>query len=935
MKQILNVFGLFILLILGSCNGGKKTTLTLPFEKYKLPNGLTVILNPDKSDPIASLAILYHVGSNREVPGKTGFAHLFEHMMFQRSENVGEDQYFKYIEGAGGQLNGGTSFDQTIYFEVVPKNALELAMWLESDRMGYLINTVTPQSFALQQNVVQNEKRQGVDNQPYGFTESILLKALYPKGHPYSWDVIGEMEDLKNATVDDVKDFHNRFYVPNNATLVVSGDYDSVAVRAMIDKYFGEIPSGGEIKKMDPMNVTLSETKKLYHEDNFARAPQLNLVFPVPQMFTKDQYSLDVLAQLLGLGKKSPLYKVLVKDKKLTSAVSVYNNSQELAGEFRINVTASPDTSLDKVEKAIFESFEKFEKEGFTENDLERIKAKLETDFYMKISSVMYKSYMLSMYDVFAGSPDYLMKEVEIMRSVTKQDVLDAYNKYIKGKNYVETSFVPKGQTVLIAEGSVNAGVVEEDITKATQMEVKQTAEEEIKKTPSKIDRSIAPLPGSDPAITIPAVWKSEASNGMKVFGIEQHEVPLITYAITMKGGHMLDDLSKPGVARFTASMLNEGTKNKTPEQLEEAIQMLGASISVRAADENITVSVSSLARNFEKTLALVEEMLLEPRWDEEQFALNKTRTINNLKRNMSNPNYLAYRALDKLICGDNNILSTDVAGTEQSVAAITMDDLKAFYAKNISPSASDFLVVGDVDKAKVEKALTALNAKWAAKEVAMPALSFPPVAEKATLYFVDVPNAKQSVINIGYLSIPRNHPDYYKAEVTNYMLGGTASAKLFMILREEKGFTYGAYSSFSGMEKYGTFSANAAVRSDATLESVTLFRDIMQNYRTTIPQETVDFTKGSLLKGNALRFETIGSLLDMLNTMTSNDLPEDYIKQEEAYLQGLTGDKMVETAQKYIDPMKMYYVVVGDANTQLKPLEKAGLGKPVMFSVN
>jgi zinc protease len=290
---------------------------------------------------------------------------------------------------------------------------------------------------------------------------------------------------------------------------------------------------------------------------------------------------------------------------------------------------------------------------------------------------------------------------------------------------------------------------------------------------------------------------------------------------------------------------------------------------------------------------------------------------------------------LDKLICGDKNILSTDIPGTVQSVEAITMDDLKAFYEKNISPSAADFLVVGDVDKVKVEKALTSLNAKWAAKEVAIPELSFPPVADKATLYFVDVPNAKQSVINIGYLSIPRNHPDYYKAEVTNYMLGGTASAKLFMILREEKGFTYGAYSGFSGMEKYGTFSANAAVRSDATLESVTLFKDIMQNYRTTIPQETVDFTKGSLLKGNALRFETIGSLLEMLNTMTSNNLPEDYIKQEETYLQGLTGEKMVETAQKYIDPLKMYYVVVGDAKTQLKPLENAGLGKPVIFSLN
>ena len=356
---------IFSLLLLAGCGGNKKTSLSIPYETYKLDNGLTVILNQDKSDPITSLVILYHVGSAREVPGKTGFAHLFEHMMFQRSENVGEDEYFKYIEGAGGTLNGGTSYDQTIYFEVVPKNSLELAMWLESDRMGYMINTVTPQSFAGQQNVVQNEKRQGVDNRPYGFTDYIILKNLYPEGHPYSWDVIGEMEDLKNATIEDVKAFHNKYYVPNNATLVVSGDFDTEEVKAMIKKYFGEIPAGEELKKPEPMNITLDETKKLYHEDNFARAPQFTMVYPVCQQFMKDAYSLDVLARLLGEGKKAPLYKVLVKDKKLTSNVRVYDQSLELTGQFEISVTANPSTSLNDVEKAIFEAYDMFETEKF------------------------------------------------------------------------------------------------------------------------------------------------------------------------------------------------------------------------------------------------------------------------------------------------------------------------------------------------------------------------------------------------------------------------------------------------------------------------------------------------------------------------------------------------------------------------------------------
>jgi zinc protease len=924
----------FLCLIVSSCTQEKKESkLTVSNEKYSLANGLTVILNEDKSDPIASLVIFYHVGSNREVIGKTGFAHLFEHMMFQRSENVGEDQFFKYIEGAGGELNGGTDFDQTVYYEVVPKNALELAMWLESDRMGYLINTVTSSSFQQQQNVVQNEKREGVDNMPYGFTDYVILKNLYPKGHPYSWDVIGEMEDLKNSTIEDVKAFHNKFYIPNNATLVVSGDYNKDSVKLLIEKYFGEIPAGQPVKTPEPMNITLGETKKLFHEDNFAKAPQFNMVYPTIQQFTKDAYSLDVLAQLLGDGKKSPLYKVLVKDKKLTSGVAAYNNSMELTGRFNIRITANPSTSLDDVEKGIFEAYDKFEKEKFTEDDLIRIKAQLEINFYNRISSILYKSFMLAYYNVMAGSPDYLVQELDKMKSVTSQDVWDVYDKYIKGKNYVATSFVPKGEANLIAKSSINAGIVEEDITKATEVAITKTAKEDkIEKTSSKFDRSKPPVFGPDPQIKLPVVWNSTSQNGMKIHGIEQHELPILSYSIVIKGGHKLDDINKPGVARYMAQMLNEGTKLKTPEELEDAIKTLGGDVSVYGGDEDITVSVNTLSRNFEKTVNLVEEMLLQPRWDTEQFAINKTRTINNLKRNKANPNYLAWVAYDSLLMGKDNILSKNVTGTVSSVESITMDDLKAFYQKAVSPSVAEFMIVGDVDQARVEKALAGLNKDWKGVDVTMPSLSFPPTPEKGSIYFVDVPGAKQSVIQIGYLALPRTSPDYYKAVAANYMLGGGASAKLFMTLREEKGYTYGAYSGFSGNKTYGTFYANSSVRSDATFESLKLFKDIMLDYRKGVTQDIVNFTKGSLLKANALKFETNYSLLYMLQTMKLNDLPEDYIKQEEDYLSGLTVDKVNETVKKYIDPMRMYYVVVGDAKTQFKGLEKVGLGTPVLL---
>ena len=933
MRNLLKIALLLALVLMTSCKE-KKTgdELSLPFEKYKLDNGLNVILNEDKSDPIVSVAIYYHVGSNREVPGRTGFAHLFEHMMFQQSENVPEDQYFRLVQSAGGTLNGSTNQDRTNYYETVPKNALEMVLWMESDRMGYLSNTITKQALAVQQNVVQNEKRQNYDNRPYGHSSTVMAKAMFPAGHPYSWTTIGEIQDLFNATVEDVKDFHGRFYVPNNATLSISGDFDPVQVRELVLKYFGEIPAGPAIEKLKPLPVTLTETKKLYHEDNFANAPQYTMAFPTPERYSKDSYSLSVLAEILGGGKKSPMYSVLVKEKKLTSGVSVNNMAQELAGTFRISVTANPGIALTDVEKAINEAFTRFETDGFTEKDLVRIKASQETSFYNMISSVSGKSFRLAEYDIFAGDPGFYKQDMAAMQAVTVADVKDVYNRYIKGKNYIATSFVPKGKPELAAEGSVNAGIVEENILTATEVKIESGAAEEIQKTPGSFDRSVQPPLGPEVSVTTPAVWTSSLSNGMKIYGIGYNEVPLVQYNIVIEGGHMLDNISAPGVANMVATMLNEGTETMTPEELEEAIEMLGASVRVSASDEDITMSVNALARNFEKTLAIVDEMLLKPRWDSLSFELAKTRILNGIRRNATDPTYLGSMALSKLILGTDNIYATDVNGTMESVGAITMDDLKAFYEKNFSPSVASFIVVGAVDQPRVEKALASLSSGWASKEVALPAFTFPQAPEKSAVYFVDVPGAKQSNIYIGCLSIPRGNPDFNAATVANYKLGGSFNGYVNLVLREEKGFTYGARTSLSGEKNVGTFTASSAVRSTATLESVEIFRDLMAKYRAGVSQGDVDFTKDALLKGNALRFETPRALLGMLNNMALYGLPADYISKEENYVKNLTVEEVNAQVQKYIDPMKMYFVVAGDAATQMKDLKKLGFGEPILI---
>jgi zinc protease len=913
--------------------GQQPAELKIEFEKYTLANGLDVILHVDHSDPIVALAIRYHVGSNREVEGRTGFAHLFEHMMFQRSENVGEDQFFKIIQNAGGTLNGGTNNDATTYYEIVPKNALEKILWMESDRMGYMINTVTEKAFTNQQNVVQNEKRQSYDNQPYGFSSWVVATNLYPKGHPYSWTVIGEMADLKNATVADVKTFHETFYLPNNATLVLAGDFDVANARKLIEKYFGEIKRGPDVTDPKPVPVTLEKTKKIFHEDNFAKTAQIRMIWPTVEAYNDDSYPLEYLGQLLSRGKKAPLYKILEKERKLSSSQNARNGSLEIAGTFVISATANEGVSLNDIENGVSDAFKLFEKESFTDEDVERIKASQETDFYNSISSILGKSFQLASYNEDKGDPSWYKKEIEMMKSVTKADIIRVYQKYVKDKPCLITSFVPKGQLNLIVAGSEKAAVIEESITDATQVDIKAKEEEVIAKTPTVLDRSVMPTDGPDPLLVLPQVWNSKMQDGMQVFGIENSELPLVQFSIEMKGGHLLDPLDKPGVANLVCQLMMEGTKNKTPLELEEAIDKLGASIDIFASNNAITLSANALTRNYEQVLALAREILLEPRWDATEFEMAKTRLLNNIKRQKANPVTLARNEFNELVYGKDHILGTDRTGTEESVAAINLDDLKAYYATAFSPSVASFLVAGSITKNKVLASLKPLASEWKSKNVDFPAYKLPAPQKESKIYFVDVPGAKQSVINIGCLGLARQDKDYFPATVMNYKLGGSFNGNVNLVLREEKGFTYGARTGFTGGILPGIFMANANVRSSATEESVQIFKDLMAKYSQEVTADDLDFTRNSLIRGYARQFETLGAKIGMLSDISMYQLPSDYVKGEQIIVQNMTLDQLKALARKYVDPSKMYYVIAGDAKTQLDALEKIGFGKPELVT--
>tara|TARA_B100000768_G_scaffold63127_1_gene61128 strand:+ start:1583 stop:4459 length:2877 start_codon:yes stop_codon:yes gene_type:complete len=930
-------FSFFIISCKDSSNNKKssektQTKLSIDFEKYQLENGLDVVLHQDKSDPIVSLAIQYGVGSNREKTGRTGFAHLFEHMLFQESENVPQDQFFKKIQDAGGTLNGGTWKDGTIYYEIVPNNALETVLWLESDRMGFLINTVTESAFYNQQEVVQNEKRQRVDNNPYGHTSWVIDKNLYPEGHPYNWQVIGELVDLQNATIDDVREFYNSYYGPNNATLVLAGDFETEDAKALIKKYFGEINPKEEVAKLEPQPVTLSKTKRLFHEDNFATAPQLNMVWPTPQQYKEDAYALDFLAELISNGKKAPLYQVLVKDKNLTSRTTAYNNSQELAGEFYITITANNGVNLNEVETGIFEAFKILEIEGVSDRDIERIKSGLETNFYNGIGSVLGKSFQLAQYNVFAGDPGFITTDIENIKKVNKEDVMRVYEKYIKNKPFIMTSFVPKGQLTLVTENSTKAPVIEEKISENIAKTI-ESSKEKISKTPSNFDRSVEPSQGISPKLNIPSSWTTTLGNGMKVYGIEQNEIPTVNFSLVMEGGHLLDDINKNGVANLMTDIMMEGTANKTPLELEEEIEMLGARINMYTTRESIVISANCLVRNFDETLALVEEILLEPRWDEEEFSRIKIKTINEIKRSDANPNVVAGRVYNKILYGENHIFSYPISGTVASVEAITIEDLKTFYYKNFSPSISNFHIVGAITELDSKNNLASIDKKWAAKEVVIPSYLVENNRDKASLYFVDIPGAKQSVLNIGYISMARTDKDFYSAEVMNYKLGGSFSGNVNLILREEKGYTYGARTGFNGSKIKGTFKASSSVRTNTTGESVSIFKEQIADYKNGISQEDLDFTKNAMIKSNARRFETQFSLLGMLQEMSTYNLPVDYIAKEEALISAMTLEQHKNLASKYLDESKMAYVIIGDAATQFSQFKDMGFDEVMLMS--
>jgi zinc protease len=858
----------------------------IPYTKFVLDNGLTLIVHEDHKAPVVAVNVWYHVGSKDERPGRTGFAHLFEHLMFNGSEDY-KDDWFKVMEAAGAtKLNGTTWLDRTNYFQNVPTSALDLTLWMESDRMGHLLGAIDQKVLDEQRGVVQNEKRQG-ENRPYGKVSELITTSTYPAGHPYSWETIGSMEDLNAASVEDVKEWFRTYYGAANAVLVVAGDIAVAEAKQKVEKYFGDIPAGPVIRRQEEWVAKMTGTKRAMLQD---RVPQARIykVWNIPGYKTRDYTLLDMTSDLLAGGKNSRLYKRLVYTDRTATAVNAFVGPFEIGSQLQIIVTVKDGADPAVVEKVLDAELAKFLATGPTPAELERIRTTNYANFVRgmeRIDGFGGKSAILAESQVFAGSPDFYKTRLTQVSNATPADVQGAAKRWLSDGVFV-LNVVPVPAYTTVA---------------------------------SNVDRSKLPGTGTPPSLSLPGLTRARLSNGLNVVVVERHNAPVVDFTLIADAGFAADSQAKPGTARLAMLMLQEGTRTLSSPQIAERAESLGATLGVGSSLDRSFLSMNALSGRLGESLDLYTDLLLNPTFPPKELERLRGQTLATIQQEKVQPAAMINRVLPKLLYGEGHAYSnpSSGSGTEEAVASLKSPEIATFYKQWVRPDNSVLLVVGDTTLASIKPLLEQRFAGWHAPAGAPPKKNIAAVqlAAKPRVFLIDRPGAEQSQILAATIGPTRADPDHIRFVALDTMLGGNFVSRLNMNLREDKHWAYGAGTRITDAVGQGLFRAGAGVQTDKTAESMT---EIRKELRDVIGSRKPDdaelkFAKDSIaiaLPGNN---ETSNEIADSYGEILTFGLKDSYWNDFVGDLTALTPANVNESAGKLIHPDSLTWVVVGD----------------------
>jgi zinc protease len=890
---------------------------TLAFEKYTLPNGLEVILAEDRRLPLVAFNLWFHVAAKNETPGRTGFAHLFEHLMFAGTKHIPRGQADKMVEGAGGtDSNGTTDFDRTNYFFTLPANQLELGLWIKSDMMGYMIDEVDQVALANQQDVVRNERRQSVENRPYGIVQEALYHSLFPKDHPHHAAVIGSHADIQAATLADVKSFFKTYYRPNNATLVLAGDFDKARAKQLIDKYFGPLARGETPPPVKATQPRITLEKRLVVSDR-VELPRVYMAWHTPAAYKPGDAELDLASHVLAGGKSSRLYKTLVYDKQIAQSVTAEQYSMSLGSVFSIEATARPGHSALELEKVIDEEVAKLARTPPTQVELDRARNTFETGLYGRLEKVMGIADQLNRYNYLAGDPAYLAKDIARYRNARPEDVT----------RVVQSQLGKQARVVVHAKpGKQDLGP--EVPTPPAPTVADKSQREAV--NPDAPWRQQRPKAGPPRPLVLPAGKSFVLANGLTVVHVANPGVPLVSATFLVKAGADANPPDRPGLAGFTAAILQDGTRNRSALQLADDVAALGAALETRATANDSRVSIGSLKARFPAALDILADVVLNPAFADAEIERQRKNRLGSLVQQHENPGATADVVASAALYGPVHPLGKSPLGTEAAIKATSKEDLQGFWRARYRPDQAALLVSGDIDFASLKGTVEARLGSWKAEAPAPAAAAPTPVPTPARLVLVDKPGAPQTALRVVSFGPKATDPDLPPLTVANAILGGNFTSRINHTLREVKGYSYGVYSNFQPRRDRGTFGIRGSVRTDVTGPAlVDLFAEIEGVRAKPVPRAELENARNSQLLSLPGMFDTNDVIVDSLAGAWSTGRGLDYYAKLPAKLSKVDARTAHKLASKYVRPDELIVVAVGDRAKIAPQLEKVGqLGK-------